>query len=213
MTTALLALSLAAGCSQPERPRLDGTPITRVTDANNQVSTEASQGSGAKVGNEGEASPLKAVAPSTSPTTNRGQPWPFAGSGSTTTTGGPSPVATGAPVAVPPTTIAHADDLGPPPGSSAGRLEPCGGDLPPCKVKQRESGGNYQAQNPRGCSGRGCWGAWQFDPRTWDGVARRMGRSDLVGVRPDLASPADQDAVARAAWANGAGCAHWAACG
>ncbi len=53
-----------------------------------------------------------------------------------------------------------------------------------------ETGGNY-ARN----SGNGYYGAYQFLPSTWDATAKRMGRNDLVGVRPDLASPADQDAL------------------
>jgi muramidase (phage lysozyme) len=57
-------------------------------------------------------------------------------------------------------------------------------------VKQRESGGNYQAV------GAGYYGAYQFAPSTWDATARHAGRLDLVGVRPDRASPADQDAMA-----------------
>jgi hypothetical protein len=31
------------------------------------------------------------------------------------------------------------------------------------------------------------YGAYQFDPRTWDAVALRRNRPDLVGVRPDFA--------------------------
>lgn len=86
----------------------------------------------------------------------------------------------------------------------------CGGTLPPCWVLQRESRGRYDAVNPTGCGGRGCYGGWQFDPRTWDATVRRMGRPDLVGQY--LASPDDQDAAAAYLWAGGAGCSHWAAC-
>lgn len=94
-----------------------------------------------------------------------------------------------------------------PPPDAGGR---CGGDLPPCWVKARESGGDYGAVNPTGCGGRGCYGGWQFDPRTWDATVRAMGRPDLVGNY--LASPDEQDAAARHLWAGGAGCGHWAAC-
>lgn len=81
---------------------------------------------------------------------------------------------------------------------------PCGGDLPPCWVLDRESGHNdgnpytydVHAYNPSGCSGRGCNGKWQFDPRTGDGTG----------------SEAEQDAEARRVWAGGRGCSHWAAC-
>lgn len=44
-------------------------------------------------------------------------------------------------------------------------------------------------------SGNGYYGAYQFLPSTWDNVARKIGRLDLVGVRPDLAAPADQDTM------------------
>lgn len=83
-------------------------------------------------------------------------------------------------------------------------LEPCGGDLPPCWVKKKESGGSYTAYNPTGCGGRSCGGAWQFDPRTWNGYGGYQFAQD--------APPEVQDAKARELWANGAGCSHWAAC-
>lgn len=53
-----------------------------------------------------------------------------------------------------------------------------------------ETGGTYNRN-----SGNGYYGAYQFLPSTWDSIARRTGRLDLVGVRPDLATPADQDAM------------------
>ena len=58
-------------------------------------------------------------------------------------------------------------------------------------IKQCESGGNYSAINPAGY-----YGAYQFGIGTWNSTASAIGRSDLVGVRPDQASPADQDAMA-----------------
>lgn len=84
------------------------------------------------------------------------------------------PTTTRPPVTAPPPTT--------PPNNSDAAFLAC--------VKQRESGGNYQAV------GRGYYGAYQFAPSTWDGTARHAGRLDLVGVRPDRASPADQDAMA-----------------
>ncbi len=59
-----------------------------------------------------------------------------------------------------------------------------------------ESGGNYRIVSPDGLY----YGAWQFAIGTWNAVAARMGRDDLVGVLPSQASPADQDAVAHALW-------------
>lgn len=59
-------------------------------------------------------------------------------------------------------------------------------------VKWRESRGNYGAVN----SSSGAAGAYQFLPSTWNNVASRAGRPDLVGMSPQYAAPADQDAMA-----------------
>lgn len=80
-------------------------------------------------------------------------------------------------------------------------MQPCGGDLPPCYVKARESGGDYSAQNPSSSAS----GAWQFLDSTWAGFG---GYSRAVFAPPDV-----QDARARELWAGGAGCGHWSACG
>lgn len=77
----------------------------------------------------------------------------------------------------------------------------CGGDLPPCYVKQRESGGDYGAVNPAGCGGYSCGGAWQFDPRTWNDYGGYHYAQD--------APPEVQDARARELYAGGAGASHW----
>lgn len=53
-----------------------------------------------------------------------------------------------------------------------------------------ETGGNY-ARN----SGDGYYGAYQFLPSTWNSIAKKVGRPDLVGVLPSNANPADQDAL------------------
>ena len=63
-------------------------------------------------------------------------------------------------------------------------------------VRQRESGGRYNIN-----TGNGYYGAYQFLPSTWNGIAKRAGRPDLVGVLPSNASPADQDAMAQALYA------------
>lgn len=96
--------------------------------------------------------------------------------------------------------------------ASSEGLGRCGGTFPPCWVLDRESGGRPDAVNASGCGGRGCFGRWQFDPRTWDATAARAGRPDLIGVRPDHASAADQDLLAAVLWDGGHGCSHWAAC-
>ena len=94
----------------------------------------------------------------------------------------------------------HAESVG---GSLNGH--PCGGDLPPCWVMMRESGGNPRAVNPHGCGGRGCYGKWQYDPNTWrnyDGYGNAAEAPESV-----------QDDKARQDWAGGVGCHHWSACG
>lgn len=76
----------------------------------------------------------------------------------------------------------------------------CGGDLPPCWVMNRESGGNIRAQNPTSTAS----GKWQFLDSTWGGYG---GYASAY-----LAPESVQDAKARALWAGGAGCSHWSAC-
>lgn len=53
-----------------------------------------------------------------------------------------------------------------------------------------ETGGRYDRN-----SGNGYYGAYQFLPSTWNSIARKTGRGDLVGVMPHMAAPADQDAM------------------
>ena len=57
-------------------------------------------------------------------------------------------------------------------------------------LRMCETHGNYQT-----ATGNGYYGAYQFLPATWNSVARRTGRLDLVGVLPSQAAPADQDAM------------------
>jgi hypothetical protein len=78
------------------------------------------------------------------------------------------------------------------------------GDFLSC-VRQRESGGDYGVYNS---GGSGAAGAYQFMPGTWNGIAASSGRSDLVGVDPAQAAPADQDAMAQALYAQ-QGAAPW----
>lgn len=56
------------------------------------------------------------------------------------------------------------------------------------KLRKCETGGNYQTN-----TGNGFYGGYQFMLSTWNRIAPKANRPDLVGVRPDLASPADQD--------------------
>jgi len=59
-------------------------------------------------------------------------------------------------------------------------------------VRWRESRNDYTAVDPSGQF----MGAYQIYQGGWDDIAARLGRTDLVGVPPHTASPADQDAVA-----------------
>jgi len=95
-----------------------------------------------------------------------------------------APVTTQPPVWTPPPTTAA--PVPPPPivSSSDAAFLAC--------VRSRESGGNYAIVDSSGQY----MGAYQFSQSTWDGIASRSGRSALVGVHPNNASPADQDAIA-----------------
>ncbi len=57
-------------------------------------------------------------------------------------------------------------------------------------LRMCETHGNYQT-----ATGNGYYGAYQFLPATWNNIAKREGRPDLVGVLPSQAAPADQDAM------------------
>lgn len=73
----------------------------------------------------------------------------------------------------------------------------CGGDLPPCYVMNRESGGNIRAKNPTSSAS----GKWQFLDSTWQGYG---------GYTRAMDAPEEvQDARARQLYAGGRGCSHW----
>jgi hypothetical protein len=59
-------------------------------------------------------------------------------------------------------------------------------------VRGRESGGNYSVVNPAGPY----LGAYQFLQSTWDSTANHAGRTSLIGVPANQASPNDQDDIA-----------------
>ncbi len=106
---------------------------------------------------------------------------------STTTTTAPKPVAQAAPAPVAAAKPAP-PVAAPPAGSGATAAE---ASFLAC-VRQRESGGNYSV-----VSSNGLWyGAYQMTRSTWDLAAQHAGRSDLVGVPPNQASPSDQDYLA-----------------
>lgn len=77
---------------------------------------------------------------------------------------------------------------------SSGR---CGGNLPPCCVMMRESGGSLTAQNPTSTAS----GKWQFINGTWNGYG---GYAEAW-----MAPESVQDAKAAELWAGGAGASHW----
>lgn len=58
-------------------------------------------------------------------------------------------------------------------------------------TRTRESAGDYTAVNLAGY-----YGAYQFSQPTWDVTANHAGSPQLIGVRPDQASPWDQDQLA-----------------
>lgn len=95
--------------------------------------------------------------------------------------------------------------VGPPSGGGDG-LPPTAADW--AALRQCESGGNYAIVSSNGLY----HGAYQFLPSTWDSIANRNGRQDLVGVFPSLAQPADQDAMAQALYAL-QGASPWPVCG
>lgn len=85
-------------------------------------------------------------------------------------------------------------------GLEAAAVLDCGGDLPPCYVMWRESGGDIHAENPISTAS----GKWQFLDSTWNGY----GGYAHAAWAPALV----QNAKAREVWAGGAGASHWACC-
>lgn len=76
------------------------------------------------------------------------------------------------------------------------------------RAHESDTAGGYSAVNPS--SGAG--GAYQFLQSTWNNVAANAGRSDLIGIHPSQASPADQDAMAIHLY-NWQGASPWAGSG
>lgn len=125
-----------------------------------------------------------------------------------TTTGPPDTIAvTTTTIKVPESTIANlevvAEDVAIPPPDVA-TLPPDDAGL--YRLRMCESTDRYGVN-----TGNGYYGAYQFDRTTWDSVASRWD-PPLVGVRPDLASPADQDQMVRWLWSE-RGRQPWPVCG
>ena len=70
-------------------------------------------------------------------------------------------------------------------------------------LRMCESTDNYTID-----TGNGYYGAYQFRQATWDEVMDFMGMPDMIGVRPNLASPWVQDQAATWLW-NGSGISYW----
>jgi len=75
-------------------------------------------------------------------------------------------------------------------------------------LRQCESSGSYTIVSSNGLY----HGAYQFYQPTWNGIARQLGRTDLVDVPPSQASAADQDAFALRLWEQ-RGPQPWPVCG
>ena len=135
-------------------------------------------------------SPAPTSAPTTSPATTAAPPTE------------PAPVTD--PPATKPTTTTAPEATTPPPTevSSSPTAEQW------AQLRHCEASGSYTIVNPSGKY----HGAYQFGVATWNGLAASMGRSDLVGVLPSQASPADQDALALELW-NRRGSSPWPHCG
>ena len=108
----------------------------------------------------------------------------------TTAAPAPAPAPTAPPQTAPPTTQPPAPVVAEVHGA-------CGGNLPPCCVMLRESGGNPTVVN----ASSGASGKWQFMPSTWAG----FGGYNSAAEAPESV----QDAKAAELWAGGAGAGHW----
>jgi cytoskeletal protein RodZ len=110
-----------------------------------------------------------------------------------TTTTTARPATTTTTTARPATTTTTAPPPPPPPPTTVAPVTSDASAFLAC-VRYRESRGNYSVVSSNGLY----FGAYQFARSTWDNTARYAGRTDLVGVPPNLASPGDQDAMALA---------------
>ncbi len=95
----------------------------------------------------------------------------------------------------------------PSPGPSATTTAPALNSFLQCVV-QHESGGNYQVSSPTGQY----MGAFQFSQSTWNEAASLAGRPTLIGVPPNQASAAAQDALAVALYSADGGSAWYDPC-
>lgn len=125
-----------------------------------------------------------------------------------------APATTAAPTTAPPTTAAPVTD----PPTTEPQPEPDTTQPEPAQtepsaeqwheLRMCESSNNYTVVSANGRY----FGAYQFGIRTWDDLAARLGWTHLIGVRPNEASAADQDAMALALWRERGG-QPWPICG
>ncbi|GMU78938.1 MAG: hypothetical protein AMXMBFR46_17310 [Acidimicrobiia bacterium] len=143
-----------------------------------------------------------ATASAAAPATGAGAP----GSGTGTAAGSASGPGTTAPTSQPGTTKPSppATPAPPPDYVPTGGVHPHHDDPFLVCTRARESGGRYNAVNPAGPY----LGAYQFLQATWNGIANRSGRPELIGVPPNVASPYDQDDMAWALY-QAAGSGPW----
>lgn len=157
-----------------------------------QATDEATEAAAAATADGGEAE-VDEAAPAAEPT-----PPPTTVPPPPPTTAPPTTVP---PTTVPPTTVPPATTAPAPEASTSGPTAEQWAALRQC-----EASGSYTAVNPVGY-----YGAYQFSTATWDWVAS-IHAPHLVGVRPDRASPAEQDAMALALYGM-RGASPWPHCG
>ena len=163
-------------------PSAEATVLTSDAGAEPSLSTSAPSTVAASSSSTGQSvTTLKAPSTTAKPVTTTTKPV-------TTTTVKKSSQAAAVPKAVTPTTAAPA----PPPPAAAGSPATAAEQATLACVRKRESGGNYGVVGGGGMY----FGAYQIYQGGWDSTARHAGRPDLVGVPPNPASPADQDAMA-----------------
>lgn len=95
-----------------------------------------------------------------------------------------------------------------PPAPSSGWVHAWITDTILAALRQCESTGRYDA-----ATGNGFRGAVQWLQPTWDAAAVRADRPDLVGVRPNEASPGDQDYLTKVWWSVSDYRGQWPVCG
>ncbi len=201
-------------------PSQSNSPTAHPSSSGSTASPLVGTDSGQPAGETAEARSATETSPSaTTPTTaapTTAAPVTAAPTTAAPVTAAPTTAAptTAAPTTAPPATeppveaeIAPAEaEPAPEPEVEADASQPSAADWE--ALRQCEAFGSYTIQSANGLY----HGAYQFGVGTWNAVAASVGRTDLVGVLPSDASPADQDAMALALW-NQRGWSPWPHCG